>query len=132
MSLSHLKLSWFAGASIPAGSFFRDGAAEAQPVEAAGPAPTPAAAAAAADTADTEDKELESRQNMTEVPASVYVVNNRHDARRVCDMLVTSYRDCVFGADTEVRKRPVTKEIRIRNPRVKEQGEREKRWCEAR
>ncbi len=125
ISLSHLKLSWFAGASIPVGSFFGGGAAEAQSVEAA-------AAAAAADAADTEDKELESRQNMTEVPASVYVVNNRHDARRVCDMLVTSYRDCVFGADTEVRNRPVTKDIRIRNLGVKEKGGREKRSCEAR
>ncbi len=63
-----------------------------------------ALAAQAAETAAVEMEEGESayRQNMTDVPPCVYVVNNRQDAARVCNLLMTHYRDRVFGADTEV------------------------------
>ena len=67
----------------------------------------PAAVTALAETAeaaDAEDSESMERQNMTEVPACVHVVNTRKEAQRVADLLTTHHRHQVFGADTEVNK----------------------------
>lgn len=72
---------------------------------------SPAAAAEAAPAAVTapaeaveaaEDSESMERQNMTEVPACVHVVNTRKEAQRVADLLTTHHRHQVYGADTEV------------------------------
>jgi hypothetical protein len=43
------------------------------------------------------------RHSMTEVPPYVAVVQERHEALRVANLLSTRYRNCTFGADTEVR-----------------------------
>lgn len=60
-----------------------------------------------AEAADAEDSESMERQNMTEVPACVHVVNTREEAQRVADLLTTHYRHQVFGADTEVNNSQV-------------------------
>ena len=39
---------------------------------------------------------------MREVPPYVAVVQDRHEAHRVAGLLTGQYRECVFGADTEV------------------------------
>lgn len=70
----------------------------------AAPAAVTALAEAAEEAAEADDSESEERQNMKEVPACVYVVNNRHNAQRVANLLTTCYRHHVYGADTEVRR----------------------------
>jgi hypothetical protein len=73
------------------------------PAAAAEAAPAAATALAeAAEAADAEDSESMERQNMTEVPACVHVVNTRKEAQRVADLLTTHHRHQVYGADTEV------------------------------
>ena len=51
------------------------------------------------------DAEAGWRHSMTEVPPYVAVVQDRHEALRVAHLLSTRYRECTFGADTEVRRR---------------------------
>ena len=60
------------------------------------------AQAEAVEAADADDSESMERQNMTEVPACVHVVNTRKEAQRVADLLTTHHRHQVYGADTEV------------------------------
>jgi hypothetical protein len=76
----------------------------ASPAAAAEAAPAAVAAVAeqAAEAVDADDSESAERQNMTEVPACVHVVNNRHEAQRVAGLLTTLYKHQVYGADTEV------------------------------
>lgn len=38
---------------------------------------------------------------MKEVPACVHIVSDRKEAQRVAGLLMTLYRDQVYGADTE-------------------------------